>query len=163
MPAPGWRCAVDPAMPGERILVAGRVVDGEGTPVPDALIETWQVTEAGGTHIRGSAPGVSPVAGFARVPTDIRGAYSLETLRPRRPADHGSLAPHLVVMVFARGLLRRLITRIYFADDTLDGDPVLALVPADRRSTLIAQPTGPGQYRFDIVLQGPGETVFFDG
>ncbi len=120
------------------------------TPVPDAMIETWQADPAGrfGTEFRG----------FGRSPTDDEGAWEIFTLKPGRIGD--GQAPHIDVAVFARGMLNRCVTRIYFADEDNDGDPVLASVPEDRRATLIAGP-GPDGYRFDVHLQGDGETVFF--
>ncbi len=119
----------DPA--GVRIW--GRVFDGAGEIIKDALVETWDPASRS----------------FCRCPTDDEGRWHVVT-----PA-----APHLAVNVFARGLLHRLVTRIYFDPD--HDDPVLALVPADRRATLVAQQTDDG-YRFDIRIQGPDETVFFD-
>jgi protocatechuate 3,4-dioxygenase alpha subunit len=115
------------------VRIAGVVLDGEGQPIPDALVETWDPSSGG----------------FARCPTDDDGGWFV-VVAP---------APHLAVNVFARGLLRHLVTRIYFELDA--GDPVLARVPAARRDTLLAQRTDDG-YRFDIRIQGPGETVFFD-
>ena len=124
--------------------VSGFVLDGDGAVVPDALVETWQVR---------------PEA-FARCPTDDDGAWSVR-VPPPEPVD--GQAPHLAVNVFARGLLHHLVTRIYLPDhaEANAADPVLARVPADRRATLIAEQVDDG-YRFDIRLQGPGETVFFD-
>ncbi len=115
------------------VRLAGRVLDGAGDPVPDALVETWD-------------PGAQA---FCRCPTDNKGRWHVVTPR----------APHLGVNVLARGLLHRLVTRVYLEPDP--DDPVLATVAPDRRSTLVAEPDGDG-YRFDIRLQGPGETVFFD-
>jgi protocatechuate 3,4-dioxygenase alpha subunit len=139
------------------VWVWGTVFDGAGEPVPDALIETWQADADGRfdhpDDPRGAVPGFR---GFGRCPTDTDGAYAIRTVLP------GALpgqAPHIDVSVFARGLLHRVVTRIYFADDP--ADPVLASVPAERRSTLIATKSG-GGYRFDVRLQGEGETVFFD-
>jgi protocatechuate 3,4-dioxygenase, alpha subunit len=117
------------------VPIGGRVLDGAGDPVPDALVETWQT---------------EPEPAFARSGTDDEGRWEVVTRK----------APHIDVSVFARGLLNRVVTRIYFADEDNSGDPVLAAVDEDRRGTLLAQPAG-GGYRFDIVLQGDGETVFF--
>ena len=137
------------------IRVAGRVLDAAGDPVPDALVETWQ----------SDPPAAAGFRGFARCPTDDAGEWHVVTLRPGAVPGPGATrqAPHLAVSIFARGLLHRVVTRIYFADCEADNaaDPVLASVPFARRDTLLAQRTDDG-YRFDIRLQGPGETVFFD-
>jgi protocatechuate 3,4-dioxygenase, alpha subunit len=130
--------------------IAGTVYDGAGEPVPDHLIETWQA---------------DPDGRFARCGTeDGDGTFEIVTVKPGRlPMRDGSLqAPHLAVSVFARGMLNRCVTRIYFGDETEANaaDPVLRRVHPDRVQTLIAEPTG-GGYRFDIRLQGRGETVFF--
>jgi protocatechuate 3,4-dioxygenase, alpha subunit len=122
-----------PVAARDGVRVSGRVLDGDGEPVPDALVETWDPESES----------------FCRSDTDDEGRWQVVTPR----------APHLAVNVFARGLLHRLVTRIYFEDD--QQDPVLARVPAERRATLLAERTDDG-YRFDIRLQGPGETVFFD-
>jgi protocatechuate 3,4-dioxygenase alpha subunit len=125
------------------IRIAGRVLDGAGVPMPDALVETWQTEPAL----------------FGRCPTGADGSWWVMTAPPVAAAGQ---APHLAANVFARGLLHRLYTRVYFADrpEANAADPVLARVPADRRATLIAQRSDDG-YRFDIRIQGPGETVFF--
>jgi protocatechuate 3,4-dioxygenase, alpha subunit len=139
------------------ILIWGTVFDGAGEIVPDALIETWQADADGRfDHPDDPRGAVKGFRGFGRCPTDNDGSYSIRTILP------GALpgqAPHIDVSVFARGLLHRVVTRIYFADDA--SDPVLASVPEERRSTLIAVKSG-GGYRFDVRLQGEGETVFFD-
>ncbi len=138
---------------GESIRIEGRVLDGDGAPVPDAMLEFWQA-DARGRY----AP--ERFVGFARVGTDDAGAYALQTIRP---GPVGTMARHIAVTIFARGLLSHLETRLYFADDPLlPGDPVLARVPTHRRETLLAQPVH-GGYRWDVVLQGEDarETVFF--
>jgi protocatechuate 3,4-dioxygenase, alpha subunit len=139
---------------GERIVLKVRVRDGDGVPVDDAVVEIWQAA--------GQASVPSPAAGFVRAPTDADGVCEMETVLPY--ATEGT-SPHINVCLFARGLLRQVHTRIYFADDpTLAADPVLRLVPGDRRATLLArrdEPTG-NRWTFDIRLQGPDETVFFD-
>lgn len=144
---------------GEGIEIAGRVLDGDGKPVPDALVEIWQADAAGHYYVPGAK-----FIGFGRSATDDDGVYRFRTLLPgRAPGPGNSLqAPHIAVGVMARGLLKRLVTRIYFPDsEGLDTDPILELVPAARRATLIARREA-GAYHFDIILQGAGETVFFD-
>jgi protocatechuate 3,4-dioxygenase alpha subunit len=158
--------AVEPGTPGA-IWLRGTVVDGNGDPVPDALIETWQADPDGRfahpDDPRGAAswPGFR---GFGRSQTVDGGEYAICTLKPGRVPDgpDGTQAPHIDVSVFARGLLDRVVSRIYFADeaDANADDPVLQSVPAERRGTLIARPTDDG-YRLDIRLRGDGETVFF--
>ena len=148
--------AVAPDAPGA-IRIAGTITDGEGSPIPDALIETWQAdppAEAGGFR------------GFTRCGYEKGdGSYELVTLKPGPIPGPGGMpqAPHLDVSVFARGMLHRCVTRLYFADEeeANAADPVLASVPAARRATLLAEPV-PGGYRFDIQIQGAGETVFFE-
>lgn len=146
---------------GERIRIQGRVLDGDGVPVGDAMIETWQAGPDGRFQPAGNAA----FTGFGRAEATAEGAFFFETVRPGAlPGPNGSRqAPHLAVSVFARGLLVRLATRIYFDDEPGNAqDPVLALVPAERRGTLIARRGADGVFRFDIRLQGEGETVFFD-
>ena len=133
-----------------RIRLYGTVYDGAGDPIPDALIETWQADADGkfGTAFRG----------FGRSPTDDGGKWEIFTVKPGALGD--GQAKHIDVNVFARGMLNRCVTRIYFADEDNAGDPVLSSVPDNRRDTLIARPTDDG-YRFDVHVQGEGETVFF--
>lgn len=159
----------DAGMPGTHIRIEGRVLDGEGNPLPDALIETWQADSEGRyAHAAdGRPPASNSFRGFGRCPTAKDGTFHIATVKPGRvPGPNGTMqAPHINVSVLARGVLKRLFTRIYFAGDAANGgDPILALVPADRRETLIARadPKSPGVFRFDIRLQGDGETVFFD-
>ena len=137
------------------VRISGQVLDGGGDAIPDALVETWQSSPAPDDDFRG----------FARCATDDDGRWSVVTLRPALvPGPDGATqAPHLDVSVFARGMLHRVVTRIYLADEEVANaaDPVLATVPADRRETLLAQLADDG-YRFDIRIQGLGETVFFD-
>jgi protocatechuate 3,4-dioxygenase alpha subunit len=157
-----------PGTAGERVTVTGRVLDGDGQPVPDALVEVWQANVHGKyAHPEDDQdkPLVPEFRGFGRVPTDDRGAFRFTTVKPGRvPGPSGSLqAPHLLVVVFMRGLLRHLVTRLYFPDEPGNAeDPVLNLVPADRRTTLIARTVANGVLEWDIVLQGPDETIFFD-
>ncbi len=156
LPWPEGEFAVPPDSPGA-IRIAMTVSDGAGEPVPDAMIETWQADP--------EPSETSGFRGFARSGFEAGdGNYEVVTLKPGAvPMPDGRMqAPHVDVSVFARGMLNRCVTRIYFADEdeANASDPVLASVPADRRETLLAQPTDDG-YRFDIRLQGPGETVFF--
>ncbi|MFZ5851659.1 MAG: protocatechuate 3,4-dioxygenase subunit alpha [Actinomycetota bacterium] len=152
------------------VWVRGRVLDGHGEPVVDALVETWQADADGRfdhpDDPRGARPPRPPgFRGFGRCPTDAAGGYAVRTVKPGPlPAPGGGTeAPHLDVSVLARGVLRRLVTRVYFADEAAANalDPVLQALPEPARARLLAQPTGDG-YRFDIRLQGDDETVFFD-
>jgi protocatechuate 3,4-dioxygenase, alpha subunit len=149
LPWPDGSDVAPEGTPG-RIRLYGKVYDGEGAVIPDALIETWQADPDGrfGTDFRG----------LGRCPTDDDGAWEIFTVKPGALGD--GQAKHIDVNVFARGMLNRVVTRIYFADEDNTGDPVLETVPEDRRDTLIAQPT-PDGYRFDVHVQGEGETVFF--
>jgi protocatechuate 3,4-dioxygenase alpha subunit len=159
--------AVDPGAPGA-LWLRGVVLDGNGDPVPDAMVETWQADPDGRfdhpDDPRGAAayPGFR---GFGRAQTVPDGEYAVCTLKPGRvpDGDGGLQAPHVDVSVFARGLLDRVVTRIYFADEAVANaeDPVLRSLPGDRRDTLVAERTADG-YRLDIRLQGERETVFFD-
>jgi protocatechuate 3,4-dioxygenase, alpha subunit len=161
---PDGACVVDPSTPGA-IRVGGRLLDGNGDAVVDGLIETWQAGPDGRFPQPGEAPGdPSGFRGFGRCLTDATGAWEVVTLKPASlPAPGGATeAPHLDVSVFARGLLHRLVTRIYFSDEEAAnaGDPVLRALPDDAaRATLVAR--AGGGYRIDIHLQGPHETVFF--
>ncbi len=155
------------------ITITGRVLDGAGEPVPDALVETWQAdTDSGFDHPddpRGAARPATPgFRGFGRSATDQDGSFRIVTIRPGPlpcPAG-GTEAPHLDVSVFARGLLDRVVTRIYLADEAQANaaDPVLsAIAEPERRQTLLAMPGNlPDTFRFDIRLRGERETVFFD-
>jgi protocatechuate 3,4-dioxygenase alpha subunit len=159
----------DSGLPGTHVRIEGRVFDGEGNVVPDAVIEIWQADAAGRyAHPADGRPLASnSFRGFGRCPTDKDGGYAFDTVKPGTvPGPGGSTqAPHINVGIFSRGLLKRLFTRIYFSGDSANAtDPILALVPADRRDTLLAKPDAakPGLFRLDIRLQGPNETVFFD-
>jgi protocatechuate 3,4-dioxygenase alpha subunit len=162
---------VGAATEGECIRIEGRVYDGDGVGVPDAVIEIWQANHYGRYNHPADMrdlPLDPAFVGFGRTGTDADGAFWFETIKPGRvPFDGERLqAPHICVAMLARGLLNHLITRLYFADDPANADdPVLRLVPAERRATLLAQPSrvgGATVYRLDIVLQGMGETVFFN-
>jgi protocatechuate 3,4-dioxygenase alpha subunit len=160
-----------PETAGERIRIEGRVLDGDGVPVPDALVEIWQAN-AHGRYNHPSDQGPAPLdpafLGFGRSGTAEDGSYWFETVKPGSvPCDGERLqAPHICVTVFARGLLNHAVTRLYFADEPSNSsDPVLQCVPEERRATLLArnEPAGAGVvYRFDIILQGAGETAFFN-
>jgi protocatechuate 3,4-dioxygenase alpha subunit len=140
------------------IRIEGTVYDGQGEPVPDALIEIWQADRSGAYNASSS------FQGFGRCETDDQGGYWFVTLKPGQvPAPGGSMqAPHISVSVFARGLLKHVATRIYFPDeaDANEADPVLSSVDPGLRPTLVAREDD-GVLRFDIRLQGDGETVFF--
>ena len=143
----------------------GRVFDGDGAPVPDAVVETWQADPEGRyghpDDPRGAETGFR---GFARSPTDPEGRFAIHTVKPGPVPGPGGApqAPHLAMSIFARGLLNRVVTRVYFADeaDRNAADPILGDVPEDRRATLLATRTDDG-YAFDVRLQGEDETVFF--
>jgi protocatechuate 3,4-dioxygenase alpha subunit len=161
---------VTPDTSGERIRIEGRVFDGDGAPVPDCMLEVWQA-DAQGRFADPQDKRALPNAtfrGFGRVGTDADGAYVFDTIMPGSVPDPDGKpqAPHVLLAVFGRGMLRHLYTRIYFGGEAAnDSDPVLALVPPDRRATLIAT-RAPGNgsvvYRLDLRLQGDNETVFFD-
>jgi protocatechuate 3,4-dioxygenase alpha subunit len=163
---------VVPAGTPGAVTLTGTLHDGAGDPVPDGLIETWQADPTGALrHPDDPRPGPGPAAapdgfrGFGRSKTRPDGSWRISTVRPGPvpDADGRLQAPHLDVSVFARGLLDRVITRIYLPDqpELLATDPVLSAVPQERRGTLVAKAVD-GGYRFDIHLQGEDETVFFD-
>jgi len=159
-----------PGISGEKLTISGRVLDGEGKPVPDALLELWQANSHGkyahpeDTQDKLLEPGFQ---GYGRVGVDENGAFSFTTVKPGPvPGPDGKLqAPHIAVSVFARGLEIRVVTRIYFSDESAANanDFILNLVDPSRRSTLIANKTAvPGSLAWNVILQGPIETVFFD-
>jgi protocatechuate 3,4-dioxygenase alpha subunit len=153
---------------GHRIVIEGRVFDGDSEPVPDAVIEIWQADSEGRyAHPDDRrAPASNAYLGYGRIDTGKDGGFRFVTVKPGvTPGPNGApQAPHVAVSVLGRGLLNHLRTRFYFGDEVNDGDPILSLVPPDRRATLIAvaDPADPKRYRIDIRLQGAGETVFFD-
>ena len=160
-----------PETAGERIRIEGRVLDGDGVPVPDAMVEIWQANAHGRyNHPADAGPAAlgPSFPGFGRSGTAEDGSYWFETVKPGAVSFDGERlqAPHICVTVFARGLLNHLVTRLYFEDEPTNAlDPVLQHVPAERWATLLArrEPSGAAVvYRFDIVLQGAGETVFFN-
>jgi protocatechuate 3,4-dioxygenase alpha subunit len=159
-----------PGVSGARTVIRGRILDGDGKPVSDAVVETWQAN----AHGKYAHPDDAQeklieenFKGFGRVLTSEAGAFQLATIKPGRVAGPGGRlqAPHLVVIVFMRGLLKHLVTRIYFPDEPGNSDdPVLNLVPAERRRTLIANKVQGQQdtLEWNLHLQGEDETVFFD-
>jgi len=159
---PGGDKLFPESVPGRRIRVTGIVTDFKGDPVPDALIEFWQADAAG--RFGAARQGVS--AGFGRVPTDETGRYTVHSIYPGRVAgpDGRMQAPHILVVLFARGLLAQVVTRMYFDGDAANqDDPVLALCGA-RAATLIAKgdAADANAYIWNVSLQGADETVFFD-
>lgn len=168
---------IQPETQGVRIRIEGQVLDGDRLPVPDAMVEIWQAN-AHGRYNHPSDQGAAPLdpsfLGFGRSGTENEGMYWFETIKPGSvPFDQerleeleGLQAPHICVTVFSRGLLNHLVTRLYFADEpTNASDPVLLCVPQKRRATLLAQRQQGEKgvvYRFDILMQGEGETAFFN-
>jgi protocatechuate 3,4-dioxygenase alpha subunit len=161
---------VTPDVSGERIRIEGRVFDGDGAPVPDCMLEIWQADAQGrfsDPQDQRAQPN-SSFRGFGRCGTDPNGEYGFDTIKPGAVPDPDGKpqAPHILLAIFARGMLLHNYTRIYLGGEATNAtDPVLALVPIDRRATLIAQRAncnGSAVYRFDIHLQGDDETVFFD-
>lgn len=148
---------------GDAIEISGCIYDGAGEPVPDAMIETWQA-DAAGRYAGTGKPHDPHFLGFGRASTNDDGTYRVRTVRPGRVAGPGNSlqAPHVAVSIFARGLLNRLATRIYFEDGEGNAtDPILSAVPLERRATMTALFAGPAAWQLDIHLQGPSETVFF--
>lgn len=139
------------------ITIHGQVLDRDRAPVADAMLEFWNPSA-------GPAESTAIPIGFARAATDDYGNFSLSMVRPSPiTANDGSVqAPHMLVLLFARGLLRHLICRIYFDDEQSNNtDPVLSAIPADRRHTLVAQSYGQNSFCWNVILQGDDETVFF--
>lgn len=159
-----------PGVAGERIVIQGRLLDADRAPIPDGVIEIWQAN----SHGRYAHPDdgrVLPLesgfSGFGRTPTGGNGEFRFSTIKPGRvpAANEQEQAPHIMVNVFARGLLRQAVTRIYFPGDDHASDPVMAMVPANRRMTLIAQRVAGqvGVFEWNVLLGGDqNETVFFD-
>ncbi|WP_241002923.1 protocatechuate 3,4-dioxygenase subunit alpha [Streptomyces sp. CB01881] len=162
LPYPGGP-EIAPAGHPDAITLHGRVFDGAGEPVPDALLEFWQPVPAGRTgsmrrdQTTGGFAGRDGITftGFGRVATDPDGRWAVRTLPPAG-------VPYLSVCVFARGLLHHLFTRAYLPGPDTEADRLLAALPAGRRATLLAAEEEPGRYRFDVRLQGPEETVFLE-
>ena len=151
-----WKDGGRVALPesGEPVVLVGRIFDGAGEPVADALVETWQQSPAGGPPAAASEGNPS---GFARIETGSDGGFRIETAMPGGPA------PYLDVAIFARGLLKPLRTRVYLApEERVRAEPLLqAIASSPRVATLVARASRPGEYRWDVRLQGEGETVFF--
>jgi protocatechuate 3,4-dioxygenase alpha subunit len=144
------------------IEIRGRVLDRDGSPVPDAMLEFWNAGDTGGDAMVGSREHGIP-DGFRRVTTNLEGSFAVRIAKPvSTTGEVGEQAPHLMVLVFARGLQRHLISRVYLEGERgNEHDPVLLGVPAERRSTLIAKVYGTESYLWDVILQGDNETVFF--
>ena len=146
----GLRTGLEPASAlGAGIVIRGRLLDGKGMGIPDGVLEWWHPS----------------LAAVHRSMTGEDGGFQFQTGKP--PAIEGpggsTQAPHFAVRVLARGVLTHYMTRVYLADDTATADdPIMQLVPENRRATLIAQAVSANEYRFDVVLQGANETVFFD-
>ena len=156
-----------PRSPGQHLTIEGRVVDGDGNPVNDAVIEIWQADDGGKYAAAANPPVAGSFRGFGRIMTDAKGAFRFTTIKPGAvPGPNGATqAPHLVVTVFMRGLLKHLLTRIYFPDEPANAsDPILLLVPPERRGTLVATrlPQEKTALQWNLVVQGDKETVFFD-
>lgn len=175
--APGHDLATSPRNTGrertlgERIEIVGHLFDNTDAPLTDALLEIWQANAAGRyahpEDSRAEAPLDPEFIGFGRTATDKDGGFRFRTVRPGRVPGPGNTlqAPHIALGMVGPGMLKRLVTRIYFFDaPENDDDPILALVPESRRATLIAraEPGASRTYRFDIRLAGPRETVFFE-
>ncbi len=162
---------IQPDTVGERIRIEGRVLDGDGLAVPDAMVEIWQANAYGRYNHsadKGPAQLDQTFWGFGRSGTTEEGNYWFETIKPGRVpfSQEQFQAPHICLTVFSRGLLNHLVTRMYFEDEQSNvEDPILLCVPEERRSTLLAKREnfeGKIVYRFDIIMQGDGETAFFN-
>jgi protocatechuate 3,4-dioxygenase alpha subunit len=168
-PWPEGHNAVEPYH-ADAIEVFGHVIDGRGEPLPDAILEIWQADPNGRFNHPDDPRGAAVYegfTGFARCGTDSEGRWAVRTLKPGPlPAAEGDgdQAPHIVLTIMARGMLRQLTTRIYFSDEAAANatDPVLQSLPGDARETLVAEHVDGRGYRFDVVLQGDGETAFFE-
>ena len=156
-------------IPGQVIEIVGSVVDADGLPVPDAVLEFWQADGDGRYPAQPQPkPFEGSFVGFGRVPTNEAGQFRFRTIKPgavQADAPAARQAPHILVSVFMRGLHHRLVTRIYFNDEAANADdPVLRSVEERRRGSLVARtdPSQPGSYDWNVFLQGDNETVFFD-
>jgi protocatechuate 3,4-dioxygenase, alpha subunit len=159
-----------PAVIGTIITISGKILDADSRPVPDALVEIWQANSFGKydhPDDHQDKPLDVGFTGFGRCPTNSEGEFQFRSVKPGLvpSSTEAPQAPHINVSVFMRGLLNRLVTRVYFSDDPRNStDEVLSLVDPARRPTLLAQPdpVRPNLYHWDVILQGPRETVFFD-
>lgn len=157
-----------PGVKGERAVIQGRLLDGDGVGVGDGLIEIWQASAAGKyahPEDRQKKALEKGFRGFGRIPTDAQGRFRFSTIKPGPVPGPGGKpqAPHLNITVFMRGLLKQLSTRIYFPGNPANAqDPILKHVPAARRATLIARRKANGLLEWNVVLQGRDETAFFD-
>ncbi len=159
-----------PGVAGERVIIEGRVLDGDGQPVPDALVELWQANSHGKyahPEDKQEKPIEPGFKGYGRMLVGDDGKFRFTTIKPGQVPglDGKPQAPHIAVSVFSRGLQRRLVTRIYFPDEPANAvDFALSRVEPARRGTLIAKKSAgqPGLLEWNVILQGPGETVFFD-
>ncbi len=159
-----------PGISGKAITLSGQVLDGDGKPVPDAVLEFWQADAKGNyseEKCEAFAAGSAKFTGFARIPTDDSGKFELRTVQPGSVAGEAgkAWAPHIGVFIFMRGLLKPLYTRVYFEGEAAnEADEVLRVVPAERRNSLIARKDAVGAgggFRWNVALQGPEETAFF--
>ena len=154
---PEWADLTRHGAEGPRIEITGRITDGAGAAVGDAMVEIWHADPAGRHD--------GAFQGFGRCATDREGRFRFVTLKPGPVPGRGNTlqAPHVQIAIFARGLLTHLVTRLYFAGEALnETDPLLARIPEARRGTLLAREAAPGVWALDIRLQGEGETVFLD-
>src|ERR1700722_7257850 len=155
---------------GEHVAIRGRVLDADGQPVPDAILEIWHADADGRYHHPehdGTPNDATSFLGFGRIATDAQGHFSFTTIKPGPVPGPGGKpqAPHLQISIFMRGLLKQLVTRLYFPEEPLNAsDPVLQVVPESRRETLIARQTKRDEntLEWNVFLQGEKETVFFD-
>jgi protocatechuate 3,4-dioxygenase, alpha subunit len=160
-------CVAGASAQGERVSLTFRLLDGDGSPVPDGMIELWQADSEGNYASSPGKPDSETFCGFGRLATDDNGSCTFDTIKPGRVPgpDDAFQAPHINVSILGRGLLKRLSTRAYFAGEPAnENDPILALVPEHRRATLFAQPDPArgGGWFMELRLSGKGETVFFD-
>ena len=172
MAHPEWADLTASEPDGQRIVIEGRVIDGDGAPVPDACVEVWQANAAGRYNHPDDTQTDKPLDpkfhGFGRAATDAEGRFRIVTIRPGPVPGRGNAlqAPHINVALFARGLLKHLQTRIYFADEPANvADPLLSSIEDEKvRGTLLARPESgsPKRYHFDIVMEGENETAFLD-
>ena len=166
--APGNLVPAKVATESRIVSIRGRVLDGDGQAVPDAILEIWRADDRGEyACLEDECDAGGVPSGFSRIPTNELGEFEFATLKPGpTTGDNGEIhAPHLTVLIFMRGLLRQLLTRVYFSQDSANAqDPVLKAVPEARRATLMSVQTSgnENELRWDVCLQGDTETVFFE-